>query len=243
MILVQSSIPLFLLAILQLCVAFQLNSPTGLIYNKTKPRSQLNAFVDVAPNPKRRSLFSSVHGTGLSIILLGLNAGESAAEEKGVPSASSQNLLLEGTVTLQDNIQLKMGPDTALYVTARPDKPDNVPMAILNGTRGKPPPVLVAKFVNLTQESFPFEFRLSHDELTDEGAAGDKEGGSFWWGRDNLIVSARLDIDGVATTRDPEDLVGRGLLVKGGRNGDDRVEIQLQGRGKFGKFATAKSKK
>lgn len=49
-------------------------------------------------------------------------------------------------------------------------------------------------------------------------------------------------ISGVATTRDPEDLVGRGLLVKGGRNGDDRVEIQLQGRGKFGKFATSKSR-
>ena len=32
-----------------------------------------------------------------------------------------------------------------------------------------------------------------------------------WWSREDLIVSARLDLDGVVATKDPTDLVGRGI--------------------------------
>ena len=43
--------------------------------------------------------------------------------------------------------------------------------------------------------------------------------GVYWWSQDDLIVSARLDSDGVAATRSPEDLVGRGMYVyTNGRN-------------------------
>ena len=54
-----------------------------------------------------------------------------------------------------------------------------------------------------------------------------------------ILVDIR---DGDANTRDPEDLVGRGVAVwdtlKGKRM---RAEVVLEGRGLFGKFVTMKS--
>ena len=60
----------------------------------------------------------------------------------------------------------------ALYITARPNKPDNVPKAILDGSRGKPPPVLIARYPLPKSNSedldwntqFPFEFTLTENE-------------------------------------------------------------------------------
>lgn len=144
----------------------------------------------------------------------------------------------------------------ALYITCRPDKPDNVPAAILNGSRGKPPPVLSAR---LSNPQFPLDFELTIPrDLTLEGAWDGKTPLStsgnvpivvpsnldeLWWSKTDLIVSARLDNDGVAATRSPEDLVGRGIWkFSNGNSGKDSgnsvVEIQLTGRGAFGKFAT-----
>ena len=40
-----------------------------------------------------------------------------------------------GSIRLPDGVSVP--PDAALYVTARPDRPDNVPVAILTGTRGE----------------------------------------------------------------------------------------------------------
>ena len=121
-----------------------------------------------------------------------------------------------------------------------------MPAAILNGTRGKPPPVLAARFAGPPQ--FPFRFALdTARHLTPEGADG-KDDDDYWWKDDNLVVSARWDSDGVAATRSPEDLVGRALLVRGDGKDDAAansssqvVTVQLQGRGSFGKFATKKS--
>lgn len=39
----------------------------------------------------------------------------------------------------------------ALYITARPNTADNVPRAILDGSRGKPPPVLIARIANIAE--------------------------------------------------------------------------------------------
>jgi hypothetical protein len=51
-----------------------------------------------------------------------------------------------------------------------------------------------------------------------------------WW-LQPLLVSARLDSDGVAATRDPEDLVGR-VVAQAGRGGYGIAELPLQGRGR-----------
>jgi hypothetical protein len=157
------------------------------------------------------------------------------------PCLASDVALVKGTVSLPSNMeQHDKSPKyatAALYITCRPNRPDNVPQAILQGTRGKAPPVLAARFEHPT--SFPFAFELTSNDLTLEGGASNTDG-DYWWSQEDLIVSARLDSDGIAATRSPEDLVGRGMyLHNNGRN--EPAFIQLQGRGSFGKFATRKT--
>ena len=104
--------------------------------------------------------------------------------------AAPDALIAEGTVTVAGGAALPAMESAALYVTARPDRPDNVPQAVLAGTRGKPPPIATARFA--APLTFPFDFTLGPDSLTEEGRSG------AWWAQDDLIVSARLDTDGVA---------------------------------------------
>lgn len=169
--------------------------------------------------------------------------------------------LLKGKVTSTTQIDLPEGIDptlSALYITARPNKADNVPRAILDGSNGKPPPILAARFAN---PIFPFEFDLSTLDLTQEGIgigfsdnnqqsddANEKQK-RFWFEGQDLIVSARFDTDGVAATRSPTDLVGRAQYTYSASqsSGDaiPTVTIPLQGRGFTGKLVTGtgKSKK
>ena len=153
--------------------------------------------------------------------------------------AADKPVFVQGLVTLAPDatiVELEGQTTNALYITCRPDRADNVPAAILSGTRGKPPPVLAARFENPT---FPYSFKLDVENLTPEGADGGGDGETgFWWSNDDLIVSGRWDADGVAATRSPEDLVGRAILAQ--KSGKD-VTLRLQGRGSFGKFATKKN--
>lgn len=160
---------------------------------------------------------------------------------------------VDGSSSAQDaSSRSSQGP--ALYITARPITADNVPRAILDGSRGKPPPVLIARFPNVS--SFPYHAILTAKDITVEGNTGavDGEGASttttssytYWWQGQGLVVSARWDTDGVAATRDPTDLVGRALwnpsAGTAGKGGDDNwlVNVQLQGRGPAGKLFTSK---
>ena len=173
--------------------------------------------------------------------------------------ANKGTAFLSGTVTLPPGMTAPGGEDnnniegadssskSALYITARPNRPDNVPKAILDGSRGKSPPVLTARFESPV---FPLQFNLSERDLTPEGA--DNNNGNdqttntntFWWAADDLIVSARWDSDGVAATRSPEDLVGRNLwkhnIAVNNKDDSGGFVLSLQGRGSFGKFATKK---
>lgn len=148
------------------------------------------------------------------------------------PAAGAAEALLSGSVTLQSGVVPPTDGRQALYITARPARPDNVPRAVLSGTNGKAPPVLSARIAG---PSFPLSFSLTAEDETAEGA----EGGGAWWQGDNLIVSARLDTDGVAATRDPTDLVGRAVLRRDADGG--RVAVELQGRGIGGKLVTSKA--
>jgi hypothetical protein len=196
--------------------------------------------------PRRNLVLSSISST-LGWMLLAPPSSLAAEEEE-----TTTTIILKGTVTLDADLVAASSSTTtaALYITCRPNKPDNVPGAILSGTRGKPPPVLSARFEN---PSFPFEFELSTPrDLTIEGASSSDgvvvsssttpvlDPSKFWWNRDDLIVSARWDSDGVAATRSPDDLVGRGIWKRGD---DVTVEVPLTGRGSFGKFATGGPKK
>lgn len=154
-----------------------------------------------------------------------------------------ETILLKGTVTLAPGVvQAASESGGALYLTCRPDNPDNAPAAILNGSRGKSPPVLAAR---IETPAFPLEWELSSPrDLTPEGAAGAfnqevVEVDQLWWKNEDLIVSARWDSDGVAATRSPDDLVGRGIWKQ---SSDEKVEVQLTDRGAFGKYVTGSKK-
>jgi hypothetical protein len=125
--------------------------------------------------------------------------------------------------------------DSALYITARPNTVDNVPRAILDGSRGKAPPVLVARIahMSLSADAFPLVYTLTARDVTVEGT-GD------WWRDGALIVSARWDSDGVAATRDPNDRVGRSMVATTTTMTLPQVVVELQGRGAAGKYFTRK---
>ena len=96
----------------------------------------------------------------------------------------------------------------------------------------KPPPVLAKKINNIG--AFPLDFQLTSelDSLP--------EVSSEWkLGQQGLIISARLDSDGIANTRSPDDLVGQGKSTFQNGQWSD-VAITLQGRGIGGKLITTK---
>jgi len=197
----------------------------------------------VVPMPSRRAVVAAVS----TLLIAGPPSILSAS------AAPEEKTYVTGKATLQSslssiNVAEDIGPNAALYVTARPNKPDNVPRAILDGSRGKPPPVLSARFANPT---FPFEFTLTSQNFTPEGASIVSEGDAatedgttndVWWSGEDLIVSARLDSDGVAATRDPTDLVGRGIYSANKAAAGSVVSVELQGRGLFGKSVTGARK-
>uniref|UniRef100_A0A7S2YKD8 C2 domain-containing protein n=1 Tax=Entomoneis paludosa TaxID=265537 RepID=A0A7S2YKD8_9STRA len=155
-----------------------------------------------------------------------------------VPSATTMTdkILVQGVVTLGPNAELpdNSHENAALYITARPNKPDNVPRAILDGSNGKPPPVLATRIPNPT---FPLKYTLqAPQDLTLEGAATSLDAETkLWFEGLDLIVSARWDTDGTAATRDPTDLVARTVT-------SSSSNLQLTGRGIGGKLVTGKSK-
>lgn len=145
-------------------------------------------------------------------------------------------------VTLSDGL---VAPASgALYVTARPNAIDDVPRAVLMGTRGKPPPIASARLPSTL--TFPLAIELDDpSDLTPEGATEPAR----WWADRKLIVSARLDVDGIAATRDPADLVGQAVCTPAPREESAEQQrqrapcsLRLVSRGFGGKLITQKAK-
>ena len=105
----------------------------------------------------------------------------------------------------------------------------------------KPPPILSKRIANPT---FPLSVTLDSDvDSTEEGVAlaGKWKAPVTIGGKERpplpLLVGARLDSDGVAATRSPEDLTGQTSVEWGdGRWGT--LDVVLEGRGLTGKFIT-----
>jgi hypothetical protein len=115
----------------------------------------------------------------------------------------------------------------ALYVTAR---------LASGGAMTKQPPIAAARFPCPLHFPYAFELKMPAD-LTAEYAGAPVD----FLASQDLIISARLDTDGVAATRDPDDLIGRGGLSKqGSASGWAPVAIELQGRGLTGRILTGK---
>lgn len=143
----------------------------------------------------------------------------SSAEDEIPPFQLSIQVILPSKI---DKEQL-LGPDTALFVTARPVivSDDQIPPELIM-KYAKVPPVLTKKV------DFPKDFRviLGLNDATPEGQQWNG------WEHLPLTVSARLDTDGIASTRNSTDLVGRISPVPPGSQGT----INLQGRGFVGKL-------
>jgi hypothetical protein len=156
------------------------------------------------------------------------------------PQIASAAVLLRGEVTIASGADAPT-PSAALYLTARPNVADDVPKAILSGTRGKSPPIASARIP--PPLTFPLAFQLDDEaDLTPEGMAEPRR----WWARKELILSARLDSDGMAATRDASDLVGRTVCAPLEGEGADGARplpgcsLSLVGRGFGGKLITTR---
>jgi hypothetical protein len=137
---------------------------------------------------------------------------------------------LEVMVTLPSNVDRTglLGPDTALYVTVRPLDAATIPQELVQAN-GRVPPVATARV------GTPNDLRLvlTESDMTPEG--------KMWedWKTGALVVSARLDTDGLASTRNATDLVGRAVVAVSDKT-TPTVTVPLQGRGLVGKFLTGR---
>lgn len=142
-------------------------------------------------------------------------------------------VVLNGQVSLSsNNLAAPTGDNAALYITVRED----VGVWTSAVRNMKPPPILSKRMTNI--KNFPVSVSLSSkDDMTPEGAATADE----WMnGKRALTISTRLDSDGVAATRNPEDLVGQGEAKSDGNKGWESFNVDLIGRGVAGKFITNK---
>lgn len=159
-----------------------------------------------------------------------------ADDTQSASTLPKERKLVSGTVAVKSVEGLPEDTSSsAVYITARPSKADNIPRAILDGSNGKPPPVLASRIPN---PKFPYDFQLSTLDLTQEGAAF-MPNDRYWFEGQDLTISARWDTDGVASTRDPTDLVGRSQFYSS-KNND--IIVELSGRGMTGKLVTGKAK-
>ena len=112
-------------------------------------------------------------------------------------AARADDVIVSGTVNAADAV---VGPDAALYVTMRRG---GAPQAAFAKFKAVPEPSLAAVRIPLKGKTFPIDFAIPRSALFADAPALPAEIKDV-----ALTVSARLDQDGVAATRGPDDLVG-----------------------------------
>ena len=112
-------------------------------------------------------------------------------------AARADDVIVSGTVNAADAV---VGPDAALYVTMRRG---GAPQAAFAKFKAVPEPSLAAVRIPLKGKSFPIDFSITKSALFADAPALPAEIKDV-----ALTVSVRLDQDGVAATRGPDDLVG-----------------------------------
>ena len=112
-------------------------------------------------------------------------------------AARADDVIVSGTVNAVDAV---VGPDAALYVTMRRG---GAPQAAFSKFKAVPEPSLAAVRIPMKGKSFPIDFAIPRSALFADAPALPAEIKDV-----ALTVSARLDQDGVAATRGPDDLVG-----------------------------------
>lgn len=139
---------------------------------------------------------------------------------------------IQCVLTVKNAALLPKGTDSAIYLTARED----VGIWTAQIKNVKPPPILSSRTAG--PFTFPVEIALSAaNDMTPEGLEIAKQWQS---GAKPIVISARLDTDGVAATRNAEDLVGKSISSKNGAGEWKGCQIELTDRGFGGKMITKK---
>ena len=134
---------------------------SNMLYNETMEKIDHNH-----DNHSRRS-FLTASVEGMALLFLSADPKSSSALSDGEHFDEKQHkqddrLVLKGKIILQSGSSI---PDdislSALYVTARPNNSIDVPRAILDGSNGKPPPVLAARFpIPNPNQIYKFQFQI-----------------------------------------------------------------------------------
>ena len=161
-----------------------------------------------------------------SATILAAAAAASLTSPHAAFSLEESRTIVSGIITADEDLSTTRGNDAALYVTARP-----APTSSL--AAGKVPPLATKRYAGPV--TFPYTYTLeSPGDLTPEYANVPREE----WDSQDLLIAARLDMDGVAATRGPDDLVGRTLARKQSDSTFSAAPLALRGRGVTGKLLT-----
>lgn len=131
------------------------------------------------------------------------------------------------------------GPKSCLFITVKPavTYTDQVPQHIADSSLARTghwvPDVLQYKhscssLLSSCDAATPASITLTNEHMTPEGAAD-----SLWWKSLPLVVTVKLDDDGVAGTVGPKDLVGCKILLHHSKDmvHNGVVTLPLQKRG------------
>ena len=201
--------------------------PQSLGRASRRPRSMMPLSLVIGLGPLGVVLRSTaVCRREVVLASLSFSCGVHAAHAEP-PSA----IIATGVVQLQNGATVIGAAEAALYVTVRPAEAGGG--ALQAGT--KVVPLATARVA--APIAFPYKFQLTEADLTAEYKSIELSSIKSL----DLLVSARFDGDGVAATRGPDDLVGRGLLRKAGSIEPLRWKpavVELQGRGLTGRLLT-----
>jgi hypothetical protein len=136
------------------------------------------------------------------------------------------------SVVVNNPALIPAGTGSAIYLTARQD----VGIWTAQIKNMKPPPILTSR--TPSPYTFPLAITLSAaNDITAEGLEIQQQWQS---GKASIVVSARLDADGIAATRNAEDLVGKSIASKNENGEWVGCQIELTDRGFGGKMITKK---
>ena len=151
---------------------------------------------------------------------MGVGIASTVATAFAAPAlAADDEVLVTGVASLAEGAAPTFDSETAaLYVTI---KRGAAPQQVIGLMKGAPDPALGAVRVPLKGVSFPYSFKVTKKDLfADAVLPADTTNLA-------LTVSARLDGDGVAATRGPDDLVGSAFYNVG--NGAAQITLTPRG--------------
>jgi len=188
-------------------------------------------------------IFAAVSGAASASARRACSVVSSVAALAIGPCFSSANAaVVAGQVVVAQGIsapQIGTNQNLALYVTVRQDRgiwQDRV-------RNFKSPPIM-SKRIPSSELKQGFPLRVTLDSVLDATVEGKEIEEAWTKGQTPLLVSARLDVDGVAATRSPDDLTGSASTSFSNEQGSfDKFELTLVDRGITGKLITQTQQK